>query len=107
MTNTTVSRPTPSSVVRTRGTACEPALLARYQALADADSLAWRTRYRKMRLLGSGGQGVVYLAQRQGAHGCCWPLPFKAVSPEPYSDAQAYHDGMACIARVAAPDALA
>jgi len=103
---TTVSRPTPSSVVRTRQGPCEADLLARYQALAEVDALCWRTRYRKVRLLGTGGQGVVYLAHRQGTDGFSLPVAVKVFSPAPYRDAVAYQEDMGQVAQVAMRVAL-
>ncbi len=102
MANTTVSRPTPSSVARARQGSCEQGLLARYRALTEADALAWQACYRKVRVLGRGGQGTVYLAERQGTDGFRLPVALKAFSPEPYRDGAAYDEDMARVAHVAA-----
>jgi serine/threonine-protein kinase len=101
MNGTTVPRPTPSSVVRARQGASESALLARYRELAEADSLIWQAQYRKVRVLGRGGQGVVYLAWRQGVDGFRLPVALKAFSPEPYADEPAYREAMQAMAAVA------
>ena len=85
---------------------CDPALLARYHAVADAQTLGWTAHYRKQRLLGAGGQGVVYLGERQGTDGFTLPVALKVFSPRPYPDAAAYDDDMGRVARVAARVAL-
>src|ERR1700722_19342294 len=79
---------------------CEAALLARYEEIARADDLGWASRYRKQRLLGSGGQGAVYLAQRLGADGFERPVALKLFSPESYRDSLSYQEDMACVGRV-------
>jgi serine/threonine-protein kinase len=81
-------------------------LLARYRALTEAESLPWSTSYRKLRLLGTGGQGAVYLARRLGTDGFSRPVALKVFSPEPYRDALDYQEDMGCIGRVAARVAL-
>ena len=63
-----------------------PELLARYHALTQGDRFSWKTRHRKVRLLGSGGQGVVFLGERHGADDFSLPLALKIFSPEPYRD---------------------
>jgi serine/threonine protein kinase len=81
-------------------------LLARYQSIVDAPHLDWTRHYRKLRLLGSGGQGVVFLCEAQGADQFRLPVALKLFSPESYRDADAYRDDMARIAQVAARVAL-
>ena len=84
----------------------ESALLARYQTLVEGEDLSWLTRSRKLRLLGTGGQGVVFLAQRQGADGFTLPVALKVFSPESYRDARAYDEDMGRVAAVAGRVAL-
>ena len=81
-------------------------LLDRYRAVADAPALRWAAHYRKLRLLGAGGQGVVYLGERCGADGFTLPVALKVFSPEPYRDAAAYDEDMGRVAQVAARVAL-
>ena len=81
-------------------------LLSRYQAVADATTLHWNARYRKLRLLGAGGQGAVYLSERQGTDRFTLPVALKIFSPEPYRDAEAYEEDMGRVAQVAARVAL-
>jgi serine/threonine protein kinase len=85
---------------------CEGDLLARYQRIVSAQSLDWRRRCRKLRQIGSGGQGVVFLGERQGADPFRLPVALKVFSPESYRDAQAYEEDMTRIAGVAARVAL-
>jgi serine/threonine protein kinase len=80
----------------------EKALVARYQEIAGAQDLSWSTHYRKQHLLGTGGQGAVYLAQRLGADGFARPVALKIFSPESYRDAPAYQEDMASVGQVAA-----
>ncbi len=84
----------------------EEALLGCYKALIEGEGLDWPTRCRKVRLLGAGGQGVVFLAQRQGADGFTLPVALKVFSPESYLDATTYDEDMARIASVAGRVAL-
>jgi serine/threonine-protein kinase len=41
---------------------CPDELLDRYKALVDDQRMSWTEHLRLMKLLGSGGQGVVYLS---------------------------------------------
>ena len=68
----------------------EQALFARYEEIAWAEELQWSTRYKKQRLLGAGGQGAVYLADRLGADGFVRPVALKVFSPETYRNRAAY-----------------
>jgi eukaryotic-like serine/threonine-protein kinase len=79
----------------------EEALFARYEEIACAEDLRWGTRYRKLHLLGAGGQGAVYLAHRLGAHGFTHAVALKVFSPESYRDVASYHEDMANVGRVA------
>src|SRR5205807_8992322 len=58
--------------------------------------------YRKLRLLGSGGQGAVFLANRLGADGFDRPVALKFFSPESYGDDSFYQEDMTRVAKVAA-----
>jgi serine/threonine-protein kinase len=77
-------------------------LIQRYQDLVDNKRLHWTTHHRLERLLGSGGQGVVYLTERRGADGFTLPVAIKIFSPDRYEDERAYDDAMQRIADVAA-----
>ena len=44
---------------------CSDELLGRYRAIVDQKRLSWTVHHRLTRLLGSGGQGVVFLSERR------------------------------------------
>ena len=104
--NTTISEPTLGPAPPGATGQAEEALLARYQALAQSDAIHWNAQYRKIRLLGKGGQGVVYLSERQGTDLFRMPVAIKIFSPEQYRDAAAYDDDMARIADITSRVAL-
>jgi serine/threonine protein kinase len=85
---------------------CEEGLLTRYQAVAEARAIRWKTDCRIMRLLGRGGQGVVYLCERQGTDGFTLPVALKVFSPESYCSAASYEEEMHRTAGIAARVAL-
>ena len=68
----------------------------------EDERLPWTTNYRKLRRLGTGGQGVVYLAERCGTDGFVRPVALKVFSPVPYPDACGYVEDMARVAHIAA-----
>src|SRR5204863_289476 len=75
--------------------------LVRYRALVPALHLHWPGHCRKIRLLGRGGQGVVYLAERQGSDAFTLPIALKFFSLQPYRDSASYEEDMARVAQVA------
>ena len=77
-------------------------LIVRYDKIVKDRRLQWTTHHRLLKLLGTGGQGVVYLTELRGADHFTLPVALKFFSPERYEDARAYADAMARIARVAA-----
>src|SRR5262249_29067218 len=81
---------------------CPDELLNRYITLVESQRMSWTEHLRLMRLLGSGGQGVVYLSQRRGADGFTVPVALKIFSPERYEDARSYDEAMTRMADVAA-----
>ena len=76
-------------------------LMDRYQAILHEKRLNWTTHTHLQKLLGRGGQGVVYLTERRGADNFTLPVAMKIFSPERYADARAYDGAMARMARVA------
>ncbi|MFM8221069.1 MAG: serine/threonine protein kinase, partial [Planctomycetaceae bacterium] len=74
------------------------ALFARYEEFVWAESIHWDRVTLKHRLLGAGGQGAVYLAERRGADGFARPIALKVFSPEPYPTRAAYEADMAHVA---------
>jgi eukaryotic-like serine/threonine-protein kinase len=81
-------------------------LIARYEEIAWSEELHWDARYRKLSLLGAGGQGAVYLAQRLGTDGFDRPVALKAFSPETYHSDEAYLEDMQRVGHVSARVAL-
>jgi len=81
---------------------CDEKSLERYRALISGQRVNWTEHHHFTQLLGTGGQGVVYLSQRRGTDNFTLPVAMKIFSPEPYSTPQAYDDGMKRMAHVAA-----
>src|SRR5258707_8898455 len=104
----TVSYPYNSPGPRSEGNSSSggQALFARYEEIAWAEDLRWDTRYRKQRLLGAGGQGAVYLADRLGADGFLRPVALKVFSPETYHSDQSYLEDMTRVGEISARVAL-
>ncbi len=78
------------------------ALIDRYHTLLDQQRLSWTEHHRLVRMLGSGGQGVVYLSLRRGTDNFTLPVALKVFSPERYEDDRAYDEAMGRMADVAA-----
>ncbi|MCG8585199.1 MAG: serine/threonine protein kinase [Pirellulales bacterium] len=81
---------------------CPSHLLERYRTLLDRQYLSWTDHYRMDRLLGTGGQGKVYLTDRRGADNFTLPIALKVFSPERYEDERSYDTAMGRIAHVSA-----
>ena len=81
-------------------------LLSTYESLLNNQSVRWAAEYKKIRILGKGGQGVVYLSERQGTDLFRLPVALKIFSPESYRDAEAYMTDMSRIADIASRVAL-
>jgi serine/threonine-protein kinase len=77
-------------------------LLARYGAIIQGDRQSWTAHLRFEKLLGSGGQGRVFLSQRRGADQFTLPVALKIFSPERYPSPEIYDVEMARSGRVAA-----
>jgi len=77
-------------------------LLGLYRQGMEEQRLSWTEHHRLIRLLGSGGQGVVYLSERRGTDDFTLPVALKILSPERYDTARAYDEAMSRMARVAA-----
>ncbi len=76
-------------------------LLARYQKLIEDQRLQWTTYHRLERVLGSGGQGIVFLSHRRGTDGFALPVAMKFFSPERFTSQVAYEQAMSRIGAVA------
>ena len=81
---------------------CPDELLQRYNAVLDDQKMNWTTHLHLTRLLGSGGQGVVYLSERRGTDSFTLPVALKIFSPARYEDSRSYDEAMGRIAQVAA-----
>ena len=77
-------------------------LVQRYYSILDDRRLSWTTHHRFKQLLGSGGQGKVFLTERKGADGFTLPVAVKIFSPERFDSSAKYELSMARNARVAA-----
>lgn len=77
-------------------------LIPRYEALLSDERAHWTVHHRLLRLLGAGGQGVVYLSERRGADQFTLPVALKIFSPARYDDAPMYEEAMGRIAEIAA-----
>jgi serine/threonine-protein kinase len=104
--NTTISQRTPFQPPHMKPWITDADLLARYQAIVADEALSWTTHQRKLRLLGTGGQGAVYLSERQGTDRFRLPVALKVFSPENYASSRSYEEDMGRIAGIAARVAL-
>lgn len=77
-------------------------LVRRYQSMLAESRLSWTEHHRLVRMLGSGGQGVVYLSMRRGTDNFTLPVALKIFSPERYETDQSYDEAMGRMAVVAA-----
>lgn len=84
------------------GTRCSDELLGRYHQILEEQRLSWTEHHRLLSLLGSGGQGVVYLTERRGTDSFTLPVALKIFSPERYEDERSYDEAMGRMAQVAA-----
>jgi serine/threonine-protein kinase len=80
----------------------EHELVRRYRELLKARRLNWTKHLHFGKLLGAGGQGVVYLTDVRGADSFTLPVALKVFSPERYDHPSSYDEGMARIAHVSA-----
>jgi eukaryotic-like serine/threonine-protein kinase len=83
-------------------TKCSDELLGRYHAIVQEQRLSWTEHHRFIKLLGYGGQGVVYLTERRGTDDFTLPVALKIFTPERYEDDKLYDEAMGRMASVAA-----
>ena len=81
---------------------CPKELLDAYTSILNRQRLSWTTHQRMIRLLGAGGQGVVYLSERRGSDEFTLPVALKIFSPQHYSSSRSYDEHMRRIAHIAA-----
>lgn len=82
------------------------ALQRQFESIVGSDDVRWSVRYRLIDRLGSGSQGVVFLADRMGAHNISVPVALKVFSPLNHADSRAYRRDMERVAQVAMQLAL-
>jgi eukaryotic-like serine/threonine-protein kinase len=75
-------------------------LLVNYLKLVQEQKLGWTEHLRLSRVLGRGGQGIVYLSQRRGADNFTLPVALKFFSPERFPDERTYREAMERMAAV-------
>jgi serine/threonine-protein kinase len=71
-----------------------------YTKLLQQPKLGWTEHLRLKRLLGTGGQGVVYLSERRGSDNFTLPVALKFFSPDRYPDERAYREAMERMAQI-------
>ena len=81
---------------------CPEELLRAYQDLVEKQRLHWTAHHRLIKVLGAGGQGIVYLSERRGIDDFTVPMAIKVFSPHHYEDARGYEAAMQGIAQIAA-----
>jgi serine/threonine protein kinase len=72
-----------------------------FRELVSREDVAWEVKYRLLRRLGSGGQGIVYLADRSGAFDVTFRLALKFFRPDRYQSVAEYRTDMSRLARLA------
>ncbi|MEN6449773.1 MAG: serine/threonine-protein kinase [Thermoguttaceae bacterium] len=77
-------------------------LITRYKEIVAEQRLSWTEHHHLISLLGSGGQGMVYLTERRGTDSFTLPVALKVFSPERYENERAYDEAMARMAEIAA-----
>lgn len=77
-------------------------LVEPYQRLVSAKRLNWTSHHRLGKLLGSGGQGRVFLSACRGTDSFTVPVAVKIFSPQRYENVRQYEDAMRRIAAIAA-----
>jgi len=77
-----------------------------YQRLTNQEKISWTGHHHMLKLLGRGGQGVVYLTEHRGTDGFTVPVAMKFFSPERYSGVDSYSEAMSRVASIASRVAL-
>ncbi|QEG39946.1 serine/threonine-protein kinase [Roseimaritima ulvae] len=86
----------------TKRTMKDERLVGHYQTILQERKLNWTGHHHLLKLLGSGGQGEVFLTEHRGTDGFTLPLAMKFFSPERFEDARQYEESMQRIAGIAA-----
>ncbi len=77
-------------------------LIEEYQHILAERRLGWTNHLQLRRLVGSGGQGVVYQTELRGTDDFTLPAALKIFSPERFDDVCSYDEAMRRIARASA-----
>ncbi|MCE9526436.1 MAG: serine/threonine protein kinase [Planctomycetales bacterium] len=77
-------------------------LVDRYKTFVTEQRMSWTSHQRLIKLLGSGGQGVVYLTELRGTEEFTLPAALKIFSPERFDTGSSYDSAMQRMARVSA-----
>lgn len=77
-------------------------LVGRYHEILTEGRLSWTNHLQLLKLLGSGGQGVVYQTELRGTDGFTLPAALKIFSPERFDDVCSYDESMQRVARASA-----
>ncbi len=72
-----------------------------FEDLIGRQEISWEQVYGLKEILGAGGQGTVFLAERLGAFDVSFHLALKFYRPNDYSDVEMYRSEMARLAAVA------
>lgn len=75
-------------------------LVRTYHEIINREKLSWTTHLHLKRVLGSGGQGIVYLTERRGADEFTLPVALKIFSPEHYAHKDLYARDMLRVGQV-------
>lgn len=75
-------------------------LQEQFHSIVCSAEVRWTARYRLISRLGAGSQGIVFLAERQGAHNISLPVALKVFSPQSHSNSRTYRHEMERMARV-------
>jgi serine/threonine-protein kinase len=81
-------------------------LLHHYVKMVQKQKLGWTEHLRLKRVLGKGGQGIVYLSERRGADNFTLPVALKFFSPERFPDERSYRESMERMAAISSRVAL-
>lgn len=74
-------------------------LIEQYEDIRRDQRLSWTNHLQLLKLLGAGGQGVVYLTELRGTDEFTLPAALKIFSPERFEDERSYDEAMRRIAR--------
>jgi eukaryotic-like serine/threonine-protein kinase len=73
-------------------------LTEQYEEILHEQRLSWTNHLQLLKLLGAGGQGVVYLTELRGTDFFTLPAALKIFSPERFEDGRSYDNAMQRIA---------